>query len=462
MFNIFSDKSTSKQDVLIVNEDVSASVISQEDVDIKKHIQALLDNDLMVSTSGDSETMILVSKLVEKLQNHVSGEMSRCVKLSIEASETAIFSAKMLAELRETDIQTQGIAAASEEMVATVKEIERYGLSIADQAQEAQNATSAGSAAVQNAVNNMENITVAVKKGVEQVNVLSRFAEEIGGIADDIKKIAEQTNLLALNATIEAARAGEAGRGFSVVAGEVKALSGETAKSTEAINDIIDNLQVEMANISDSMEKSTDAIDAGREAMVQVDTGMAEINGKINTVTDNIAQISNILGEQNQASSEVAQGVVLIAAAGSKNVSGIEHIVTSMDKVESLISGQLGALAEYNVHDKVIKLAQSDHILWKKRLANMVAGHEGLNADELADHHSCRLGKWYDKVTDRKYRDNPLFKELLVPHELVHKHGINAVKLYNAGKVKEAMDEVEQVEAASADVLRLLSQLESV
>ena len=411
--------------------------------------------------SDDDEVTGLVRKLAEKMQLHIMTEMNRCVDLSIEANETAIFSAQMLSNLKEVDIQTQGIAAAAEEMVVTVKEIERYGLSIADQAQEASQVTQSGSEAVRNASDNMENITKAVNQGVKQVNILAEFTEKIGGIAGDIKKIADQTNLLALNATIEAARAGDAGKGFAVVANEVKTLANQTSTSTEEITYIIANLQSEMKNVLDSMENSTKAVQIGQDAITEVHTRMVEINKKINIVTDNTSQISNTLQEQNQASNEVARGIATIASSSSDSVKGIERIVGAMDKVEKLISEQIGGLAEFEVPDKVIKLAKSDHVLWKKRLANMVAGREGLNPDELADHHSCRLGKWYDKVEDPKYLNNPIFQELLKPHELVHKHGIQAVKLYNDQKIKEAIEEVAKVEEASVDVLRLLTELEN-
>ena len=90
----------------------------------------------------------------------------------------------------------------------------------------------------------------------------------------------------------------------------------------------------------------------------------------------------------------------------------------------------------------------------------MIAGREGVNPDELSDHHSCRLGKWYDGVDNSAYLNNPVFKELLAPHEQVHKHGIQAVRLYNENKVHEAINEIQKVEEASKDVLRLLSELD--
>ncbi len=451
---------TKKQGAEAVVRQVEEYRAANDHADIKHYLQDLIDNKLENLPTGDDEISILIRQLAQKMQSHVMEEMSRCVSLSIEANETAIFSAQMLSNLREVDTQTQGIAAAAEEMVATVKEIERYGMSIADQAQEAHKATQSGSSAVQHASENMGNITQAVSRSVKQVNVLAEFTEKIGGIADDIKKIAEQTNLLALNATIEAARAGEAGKGFAVVAGEVKSLAHETAKSTEEISDIIVNLQNEMKNALEYMGNSTEAVQVGQDAMTQVGERMNEINEKINVVTENTSQISSTLQEQNHASNEVAQGITTIAASSSQSVQGIEHIVDSMDEVEKLISGQIGSLAEYEVPHKVVKLAQSDHVLWKKRLANMIAGREGLKPNELADHHSCRLGKWYDKVDDPAYLKNPAFKELRGPHELVHKHGIQAVELYNKKQTREAMEEIAKVEEASKDVLRLLAELE--
>jgi methyl-accepting chemotaxis protein len=391
-------------------ETKSVDVDAVDQSHIKAYLKDLIDNKLDYLPEADDEICALIRQLSEKMQAYVTSELDRCVNLSVEANETAIFSARMLSSLREVNGQTQGIAAAAEEMVATVKEIERYGMSIADQAQEANSTTQLGAQAVKNASQNMERIKDAVSKSVGQVNVLAEFTEKIGGIADDIKKIADQTNLLALNATIEAARAGDAGKGFAVVASEV-------------------------------------------------DERMVEINQKINTVTDNTAQITHVLQEQNTASNEVAQGIATIAASSAESVQGIERIVDSMDKVEKLISAQVLALSEYEVPHKVVKLAQSDHVLWKKRLVNMVSGREGLNADELADHHSCRLGKWYDRVSDAAYTNHPAFKALQKPHELVHKHGIQAVRFYNDNKLKEAVEEIEKVEDASKDVLRLLAEL---
>jgi len=463
---MFFKKTKKEKDINIEDVKEGANIIQKDkdsrDKNIIECLEAIASGDYTVSPMGSDPLSDAVTKLVSKLKENGVEELSRVVNISIEVNETAIFSAHMLSNLRQVDEKSHAIAAAAEEMVATVKEIGNYGGNIAQQAQQAKEATDAGSQAAHDAISKMNKIAEAVKEGGEKVNVLSEFSSRIGNIAENIKSIADQTNLLALNATIEAARAGEAGKGFSVVAGEVKSLSSETAKATEEINEIINNLQEEMSSILSSMRDSSDAVQSGQEAISTVGQRMSDINEKIQQVTDNTTNISNTLSEQGQASQEVAQGIAEIATSSSNSVDGIEKIVNAMDSVEKLISAQILKLSQINVPDKVIKLAQSDHVIWKKRLANMIVGKEGLKEDELADHHTCRLGKWYDCVDDSKYKDNPVFQKLVEPHKLVHAHGKEAVIKFNNNDMKGALEEINKVEAASKDVLNMLAQLEGV
>lgn len=431
------------------------------DEDLINCIESTINGDYMVSPIGDDEVSIALNSLITKLLTSSQEEMSRVVGISVQANETAIFSAHMLSNLREVDERAQSIAAAAEEMAATVQEIGKYGENIASQAKETQKVTESGSEASKQAIAGMLKIAASVDQNVSKVNVLTQFCEHISKISKDIKKIANQTNLLSLNATIEAARAGEAGKGFAVVAEEVKNLSGQTREATEEVNKIIEELQRETINIIDSMEESKTAVSDGQESIEHMGTLMDEINSKISEVTENTSNISNTLSEQKQASEEVAKGIYQVAESSGESVEGIEKIVDAMDAVEKLVSAQILKLAELNVPDKVIKLAQSDHVLWKKRLANMIIGREGLNADELPDHHTCRLGKWYDNVTEAKYKDNPIFNLLVEPHKLFHEHGIQAVIYFNDHDMKAALNEIAEVEKASKDVLRLLGELEA-
>ena len=432
------------------------------DEDLIRCLSAILAGDYMALPIGADELSEVVRKVANKLGQAAQDEMSHVVNLSIQANETAIFSAQMFSNLKKVDKEAQTIAAAAEEMVSTVQSISNFGENISRQAQDAEIAVNAGTTASSRAVEKMNHITSAVHDTVEKVNILAEFSQRIGKISADIKKIADQTNLLALNATIEAARAGEAGKGFGVVANEVKSLATHTKNSTDEINEITRQLRSEVQTVLLSMQDSSKAVEEGQQAINEVGRQMEEIHQRIDEVTRNTANISSTLAEQGKASQEVAQGISMIAESSSLSVEGIEKIVSTMDVVEKLISAQIAKLAELNVPDKVIKLAQSDHVIWKKRLANMIAGREGLKPDELSNHHTCRLGKWYDNVTEAKYKTSPVFQQLVDPHKLVHEHGIQAVRYYNDGKLDAALGEISKVEAASKDVLAMLSELEGV
>lgn len=425
-------------------------------------IDALLAGDYTVDIPEKLAAAAKLIQLRDELLTAKQSELNNTVSLSIEANETAILSAELLYNLKEVDGRAQSVAAASEEMTASVQEIGSYGKNISIEAQEAQAAAEECDEASLDVNAKMSAISNSVADTAKRISNLQRLSESISTILETIRSISFQINLLALNATIEAARAGAAGKGFAVVANEVKTLASHTSSATDNIQNIIGDLGEEMEAITLTMEESSNAVTEGEEATEVLTNKIEVIKGKINIVTQDTLSISNTLQEQGQAVDQVAQGITSIASSSSDSVVGIEHIVDAMDRVEQLVTMQINELAQLNMPGKIIKLAQSDHVIWKKRLANMLAGREGLNPDELANHHSCRLGKWYDTVENNSYLTNAKFKELVVPHELVHKHGINAVRLFNQGDIAKALDEIKEVQKYSEDVLALLKDLESV
>lgn len=428
--------------------------------DLVSCINSIRDGDFSNKPSGHDRISVALRELNERHADHASKDLKQMVGLSVEAAETAVLSARMLYDIRNVDEQAQSIAAAAEEMVVTVEDIGNYGEDISIQANEAQQVTRTGYEASLAAVESISKIDLSVSDSTQKVAVLNDFSDRISEIAVVIKSIADRTKLLALNANIEAARAGDAGKGFAVLAGEIKNLAEQTKNSTDEIEDIITNLQIESKSILESMDKTTQTVAFGKQAIEKVGERMDEIRGRIDKVTDNTAQISSTLNEQKLASQDVAKGITSIAVASSDSVGNVEKVVDSMDKVEEMISERIAKVAEQDIPDKIIKLAQSDHVLWKKRLANMIAGREGLNPNELADHHSCRLGVWYDSQGADYFRDHPDFQKLAEPHKRVHEHGIRAVQYFNSHNIRAALEEIDKVEVASAQVLQLLASLE--
>lgn len=397
--------------------------------------------------------------LARRLQAQAQAEVRRAVEMSVNTCEAVTGTAEMMRAIREMDERTQAIASASEEMVATVHDISANSDQVAAEAEQARTAANSVGDAARNAVSSMEDISRAVEEAAGRVENLAEASTKIGEIVEQIEAIAKQTNLLALNATIEAARAGEAGKGFAVVAGEVKNLASQTARATVDIRTRIEGLRTDMAAIVESMEKGAKAVEQGRAVITHTGDGIHDVVDRIEAVTAKTHDIAAILGQQTEASTEISQGIAKIAEMSALDVKGVEEVLDVMDRSTELVSTAINDLGAQEIEGFTILAAKSDHMLWRKQLAQMMAGRLHLDARELADHNACRLGKWYNAVRDPAIRDHPAFTRLAEPHRQVHAAGIAAVDRYNAGDLDGALQYIEKAAEASAHVVKVLDEL---
>ena len=440
---------------------MNATAASLTEDELIATLQALDAWDFSKRPQGTDPLSQTLARLFDRQMKAALKTLDHAVGQAISTNETAISSAAILTGARDVDMNAQAMAAAVEQLTASVAQIgattEDAG-SFIDSVAESSNS---GNSAVSQAVANMEDICTAVNEASGRVTSLEEASSQIGDIVTSIGEIAAQTNLLALNATIEAARAGEAGKGFAVVAAEVKNLSQQTAKATDDIRQRIERLQQEMSGITSAMSKGVDAVEVGRQAVATAGSGMNTVAEQITQVRDRMGEISSILTQQSAATGEIAEGVSTIAGMSGKTVSHVEATADQLDSTLEGITAHLGSLANVEIPGKVIRLAKADHVIWKKRLSDMFVGRLRLQNEELANHHSCRLGKWYDSEQAAPYRSHPAFAALEQPHRLVHDHGKEAARLYNAGDQQAALAEMAKVEAASVEVLRLLDELQS-
>ncbi len=409
---------------------------------------------------GSNPVARAVNLLLASLRTQAASSLDRTVETSIAVNETSVQGANLLYGLRRVDDYSQSIAAAAEEMAANVNEMGRGGQAIASSAREAGESVVQGRSSLDAMTAEMNRVSVTVGETRTRLEDVQMLARKIASLAETIKKIATQTNLLAINAAVVAARAGEAGKGFAVVATEVKALSERTAAATVEITGIVSSLTEGMGNMMGAMHENAASVAAGNAAIGELTQAMATIEGNIDRVVRNSEAVRAALEQQNEAATSVAAGIGRIAGHGGKSTAALETVLATMDRAQKSLQAQINDIAEVDVPNKYVKLAQSDHVIWKRRLANMIIGREGLRAEELSNHHQCRLGKWYDRVDDPAFTCKPAFAALEVPHRRVHETGILAVKRYNSGDMKGALACLGEVGSASEEVLNLLRQLE--
>lgn len=238
----------------------------------------------------------------------------------------------------EVAAQSMTVATAGEEMAATSGDIARNCQLAADSAQQAGQTTNNGFEVVRHTIDGIRNRGAKTEENARIVITLGERSEQIGEIVATIEDIADQTNLLALNAAIEAARAGEQGRGFAVVADEVRALAERTTKATKEISDMIKTIQGETKRAIASMEEGVKGTQQGVAEAAQLETALQQILEQVNDVNMQVSQIATAAEEQTATTGEIASNISQITTVVQDTSRGAQDSATA--------SGQLARLAE--------------------------------------------------------------------------------------------------------------------
>ena len=317
-----------------VSRRIAAGDLSSR-IDVKNAHQ----DSLMVSMKLMQDQL---AELIRKI--HVSS-----AQVTSSADELAEASGQVSARSSQQSDDTVSVSAAIEELTVSIDVV-------ANNAQEAEQIAAnsglrsdEGARQVKNATEEMSKIAQAVTETSTQMVTLSEQSQQISSIANVIKEVADQTNLLALNAAIEAARAGEQGRGFAVVADEVRKLAERTTASAKEISTMIASIQDHTNKASDTMRHGTERVSNGVMLAERAEDSMRQISSDSKGVVHAVTGISNSLREQRTASGEIAKRVESIALMTEENSAAVSSVAATAEQLKSMANDLKQAVSGFHV-----------------------------------------------------------------------------------------------------------------
>lgn len=304
---------------------------------------SIADGDLTSqSLISSRDEMGMLGAEMNTMSSKLTGIVRRMSDNGLSVSSAAVqmhsTAAQMAISTEELAAQASSIAIACEEMAATSSEIARNCHAAADDSAKANDAATIGTQVVEETVNVMGRIAGRVRATSLTVESLGSRSDQIGQIIGTIEDIADQTNLLALNAAIEAARAGEQGRGFAVVADEVRALAERTTKATREIGEMIKSIQAETRNAVSEMEEGVREVEQGTTEAAKSGEALRNILEQIAGVTSQVNQIAVAAEEQTATTMEINNNI--------QQISEVAQMTSSSSHEEAEAANQLAKLAD--------------------------------------------------------------------------------------------------------------------
>lgn len=276
------------------------------------------------------------NQFVERIQNVVAQVAGSTSQLAAAAEELSATSEETSRYVSNQQSETEQVAAAMNEMSATVQEVAKNANDAASGAQAADGASKKGQEVVRNTIRAITQLADEVERTAGVIQEVESNSEEIGRVLEVISGISEQTNLLALNAAIEAARAGEQGRGFAVVADEVRSLARRTQESTKEIRSMIERLQSGSKSAVDAMAVGRERAQAGVSQAEEAGQALDEITVSVTRISDMNTMIASAAEEQSSVAEEINRNIANISNATDQTASGASQTFTASDELARL------------------------------------------------------------------------------------------------------------------------------
>ncbi len=338
--NIMNDL---RRNLILLSDELSIVIKGSADGDISVRMDAnKFKGTYKELANGINKTVELFAEPIEMIAESVVVVASSTHQISTSSEE-------MSAGASELSMQTSEVASAVEEMTRTIIDTSKNTALAADASKIAGVKAKNGGKTVNEAVNGMVTISSVVEQSAQKIFKLGQNSEKIGEIVQVIDEIADQTNLLALNAAIEAARAGEQGRGFAVVADEVRKLAERTTKATKEIAEMIKQIQTDTSEAVESMQKGTENVEKGKKLVNDAGITLGEIIGESEKVTDLIVQVAAASEEQSATSEQISRSIESINNVAQESASNIHQIARAAEDLSKLATDLENIIARFKI-----------------------------------------------------------------------------------------------------------------
>ncbi len=303
----------------------------------------------------DDEVAQFYAGFNQALQNmrHLLSSLITLINETASASNQISSSTEeMAAGAQEQSMQATEVASAVEEMTKTIMDTTKNSSSAAEAAKHAGTIAKDGGKVINDTIGGMNRIAEVVRKAAETVQTLGKNSDQIGEIIQVINDIADQTNLLALNAAIEAARAGEQGRGFAVVADEVRKLAEKTTKATKEIAAMIKQIQQDTEGAVVSMNQGTIEVEKGKQLADKAGYSLKEIIKGSEDVVDMATQVAAASEEQSATSEQISKNIEAISNVTQESASGVQQIARAAEDLNRLTLSLQELVAKFKIEDQ--------------------------------------------------------------------------------------------------------------
>lgn len=358
--------------------------------------------------------------------------------------------------------QGEQLSVASEEMSKMTLDIAQNAASAAELSAKVTEDADHGMSSMGMAINSINTLSESTDRLVGMVQNLDSRIDEVGEIINIINDIADQTNLLALNAAIEAARAGEQGRGFAVVADEVRKLAERTMSATSEITEKIKGIQTESHSTASQMQVSKNNVEDSVKHINTTRNALGTIVDLAKKSNEDITMIATAINQQSTTTQEISQGIEnftqTVMASGDE--------MTSMTQEVVLLSRAINNLTDYIAKFKmpqdvgyVMEFFKIAHKNWVQKLYRMYYAHETVDPGKIADHKDCRLGKWYFSNESDRFKGLSEFSMIETPHREIHELAKGAAQAYQNGNKSDALQLIKQLNNVSEKVIECLENI---